>query len=156
MATRWRRAHRRSADFQSAVSPSCTRQNVGTGKRARVVPSLADYKSAIEQIGNLRYDIKACVHRAHSKSHDAIESLASRRREIGQFRLVAGDGYGAADVLPIGIAQGVFELHLVGLAGPGWPGQRWSVTCGGWNDGRIQKRQSEYIAAMIEILSDQI
>ena len=39
----------RSADFQSAVSPNCIRQGVGHPQRP------ADYKSAIRQIGNLRY-----------------------------------------------------------------------------------------------------
>src|SRR4029077_10562222 len=44
-----RSAKPRSADFQSAVSPSCTRQSVRTFVRSRIVERAADYKSAIQQ-----------------------------------------------------------------------------------------------------------
>ena len=51
----------RSADFQSAVSPICNRQGDGVARSARNVHHFADCKSAIQQIGNLRYAAKALV-----------------------------------------------------------------------------------------------
>jgi hypothetical protein len=45
----------RSADFQSAVSPSCTRQSVRSYGTRRVVGYSADCKSAIQQDAILRY-----------------------------------------------------------------------------------------------------
>jgi acyl-[acyl-carrier-protein]-phospholipid O-acyltransferase/long-chain-fatty-acid--[acyl-carrier-protein] ligase len=49
--------HRRSADFQSAVSPTCSRQGVEDSPHARVTlgSSPAESKSAIRQTASLRY-----------------------------------------------------------------------------------------------------
>jgi hypothetical protein len=44
-----------SADFQSAVSQNCILQSVPTLEAATCIRGPADYKSAIQQIGNLRY-----------------------------------------------------------------------------------------------------
>jgi serine/threonine protein kinase/WD40 repeat protein len=67
----------RSADFQSAVSPSCTRQNAGTFVRDVTSEASAGCKPAIQQIENLRYNlrrlvtllVKVCraVHYAHQR-----------------------------------------------------------------------------------------
>jgi sugar lactone lactonase YvrE/enterochelin esterase-like enzyme len=46
---------RRSANFQSAVSPIFNRQGVGVPPRAWINRTPAKYNSAIQQIGNLRY-----------------------------------------------------------------------------------------------------
>ena len=54
----------RSADFQSAVSPICNRQDDGVARSARNVRHLADCKSAIQSRSggrNLRYAAKALV-----------------------------------------------------------------------------------------------
>jgi hypothetical protein len=45
----------RSADFQSAVSPNCIRQSVGSVPRAAVPQRLAECNSAIQQSTSLRY-----------------------------------------------------------------------------------------------------
>jgi formate C-acetyltransferase len=45
----------RSADFQSAVSPSCTRQGVAIFSASETVVASAGSKPAIQQIANLRY-----------------------------------------------------------------------------------------------------
>jgi len=45
----------RSADWQSAVSPICNRQAAANSERAGTTGQLADCKSAIQQIENLRY-----------------------------------------------------------------------------------------------------
>src|SRR5438477_10551280 len=50
-------AQSRSADFQSAVSPSFTRQGVECGTSQRVIARSAECNSAIRQIKNLRYDL---------------------------------------------------------------------------------------------------
>ena len=47
--------HRRSADFQSAVSQNCILLRVGRVPPRAPILRAADYKSAIQQIGNLRY-----------------------------------------------------------------------------------------------------
>jgi hypothetical protein len=52
----------RSADFQSAVSPICNRQSVGSVPRAVVPRRLAECNSAIQQTTSLRYG-----HRRHGK-----------------------------------------------------------------------------------------
>src|SRR5438034_11467618 len=46
----------RSADFQSAVSPICNRQSVGSVPRAVVPRRLAECNSAIQQTTSLRYE----------------------------------------------------------------------------------------------------
>jgi hypothetical protein len=45
----------RSADFQSAVSQNCILLRVGSLAAAVTIQRPADYKSAIQQIENLRY-----------------------------------------------------------------------------------------------------
>ena len=45
-----------SADFQSAVSPNCIRQSVGSVPRAGVCQRLAEWNSAIQQLTTLRHD----------------------------------------------------------------------------------------------------
>jgi len=45
----------RSADWQSAVSPSGTRRNAGNVEPARIYAAGAECHSAIQQINNLRY-----------------------------------------------------------------------------------------------------
>jgi hypothetical protein len=45
----------RSADFQSAVSPICNRQGIEFWLARRICPCSAEWNSAIQQIGNLRY-----------------------------------------------------------------------------------------------------
>src|SRR6266545_3147576 len=52
----------RSADFQSAVSPNSIRQAVPIIRRRRSFPRSADWKSALQQIGNL-YSLSGVVHR---------------------------------------------------------------------------------------------
>jgi len=44
-----------SADFQSAVSPTCSRRSVGSGPRTGVSHRLAECNSAIQQSTTLRY-----------------------------------------------------------------------------------------------------
>jgi len=44
------------ADFQSAVSRISNPQTLGQSPLCCVVPTPADWKSAIQQIGNLRYE----------------------------------------------------------------------------------------------------
>jgi len=90
------------------------------------------------------------------KCNNAIESLPVAWCQIRQLGLVSGYRDSAAHILPTRFAQRVFELHLVRFAWPGRPGQRWTVACGGWSDRGIQKSQSEYITAVIEVLGDQI
>src|SRR6266566_2122755 len=46
----------RSADFQSAVSPNCTRQSAGSVPRVGVSQRLAECNSAIQQSATPRYD----------------------------------------------------------------------------------------------------
>ena len=53
---------RRSADFQSAVSPICNRQSVEKFQRCRLGRSAAECNSAIQQITNLRYVNASRVH----------------------------------------------------------------------------------------------
>src|SRR5437667_5719359 len=45
-----------SADLQSAVSPNCIRQSVGSVPRAGVPQHLAEWNSALQQSTTLRYD----------------------------------------------------------------------------------------------------
>ena len=52
-------ASARSADFQSAVLPTCSRLSAQDGNAARNVECPADYKSAIQQSAALRYDPRA-------------------------------------------------------------------------------------------------
>jgi hypothetical protein len=63
-------ARRRSADFQSAVSQICNLQTVRRGEDSPLILSAADYKSAIQQIENLRYgdcpSRQALLHRQFS------------------------------------------------------------------------------------------
>ena len=49
-------ARRCSADFQSAVSRNCILRSSGPVERTGIARRPADYKSAIQQIENLRYD----------------------------------------------------------------------------------------------------
>ena len=66
--------HRRSADFQSAVSPTCSRLRVGHGGGRRIIRSTADYKSAIQQIENLRYGRRhACPERSAQSNLKPIQ-----------------------------------------------------------------------------------
>jgi hypothetical protein len=52
----------RSADFQSAISPTCSRQDVRPVQNSWNSQRFADYKSAIQQSATLRYDIAVvCV-----------------------------------------------------------------------------------------------
>ena len=45
----------RSADFQSAVSPNCIRQGVGSSQHLGLCQSFAECNSAIQQSTTLRY-----------------------------------------------------------------------------------------------------
>src|SRR5438876_628517 len=90
------------------------------------------------------------------KGNYAIKAFAVARSRIGQLRLIPRDSHRAAHILPNGVAQCVLELHLIGFAGSGWPGEGWSMARSGRGDSGIQKSQREYITAMIEVLSDQI
>ena len=47
----------RTADFQSAVSRISNPQGLGIVQSIRVVQGLADWKSAIQQVGNLRHNL---------------------------------------------------------------------------------------------------
>src|SRR5437867_3354245 len=51
-----RNAQPRSADFQSPLSPSFTRQGVEYAISQRAIARSAECNSAIQQIENLRYD----------------------------------------------------------------------------------------------------
>ena len=53
------RQERSSADFQSAVSPNCIRQNYGPVPGVGPLRCDADYKSAIQQSTTLRYESRA-------------------------------------------------------------------------------------------------
>jgi prepilin-type N-terminal cleavage/methylation domain-containing protein/prepilin-type processing-associated H-X9-DG protein len=55
----------RSADFQSAVSPNCIRQRDADYPQHRALACLADWKSTIQQIKNLRYS--PATHRPESQ-----------------------------------------------------------------------------------------
>ena len=52
--TRLRHAQGRSADFQSAVSPTCSRHGADVAVRVWL-PAAAGYKPAIQQSSTLRY-----------------------------------------------------------------------------------------------------
>jgi len=67
-----------SADFQSAVSPSCTRQGVSFANGAGITARPEDYKSAVQQIENLRYEEGAGARQAllHFQSVTARHSRA--------------------------------------------------------------------------------
>ena len=80
-----------SADFQSAVSPTCSRRSVGSVPRTRVSPRLAECNAAIQQGTTLRYD------RALNTYH--VGSTLERHPEAPLNRHVAGrDDYRNAAV----------------------------------------------------------
>ena|SRR6266568_347632 len=68
------------------------------------------------------------------KCHDSIEPLPASGRQVSQLRLVASNRQCATYILPIGVAQCVFELDLVGFAWSSQPGQRGPVARRGRDD----------------------
>ena len=77
-----------SADFQSAVSQNCILPSTGRFDTAGIVPSPADWKSAIRQIENLRYG--CCLRRS------TLARLARENLTPGTDGELAQDGQPAA------------------------------------------------------------
>ena len=64
----------RSADFQSAVSQGFQPAELGKIAMRERVPGTADWKSAIQQIGNLRYEVQG-----EGDQHSRAQVVRARR-----------------------------------------------------------------------------
>ncbi len=97
----------RSADLQSAVSPNCIRQGVGSAGELGAFERAADCKSAIQQIANLRYDSKACPKVRRFLVWAAVIGLAVQPASL----LACAACYGASDSpMAKGMNAGIFSL----------------------------------------------
>jgi len=65
----------RTADFQSAVSRISNPQGLGIVQSIRVVQGLADWKSAIQQVGNLRHNLADFPRRLGCARFETVETV---------------------------------------------------------------------------------